>query len=90
MIKILLKNTLFQQIYECSLTPGSSRFPQECQDPDRGVVRGRNYEQDPYVLYTVNAVYAGKFVFIEVVFTLLKVKKQKKNSLWQLTFSCLH
>ena len=84
MIKILLKNTLFQQIFECSLTPGSSRFP------DRGVVRGRNYEQDPYVLYTVNAVYAGKFVFIEVVFTLLKVKKQKKNSLWQLTFSCLH
>ena len=64
MTKYSFKNTLFQQIYECSLTPGASRFSQECPDPDRGVVRGRNYEQDPYVLYTVNAVYAGKFVFI--------------------------
>ena len=68
---------LFQQIYECSLTPGSSRFPQECQDPDRGVVRGRNYEQDPYVLYTVNAVYAGKFV---------KYKIKKRNNFLVATF----
>ncbi len=47
-------------MYQCSLTPGSSRFVTECTNPSRGVVRAPRYEQDPYVLYTVNAVYAGE------------------------------
>ena len=54
---------IFQAMYGCSLTPGSSKFAEQCRDPDRGVVRGPNYEQDPYVLYTVNAVYAGIALF---------------------------
>ncbi len=45
----------YEAILQCSLTPG----PNQCQQTDRPLVYTQGYKQDPYVLYTVNAVFSA-------------------------------
>ena len=55
------RNPWFEEYYEaifnCSLKPSSALYQRQCSFTDKfPVARSPNYRQDPYVLYTVNAV----------------------------------
>lgn len=50
----------YESLCQCSLpNKPSSLFKEPCQVPGKGIVRDCPYKQDPYVLYTVNAVYSA-------------------------------
>ena len=49
----------YETLYECSLQPGSSSFPKSCSSGKSSVVYSNNYMQDPFLIYTVDAVFSA-------------------------------
>ena len=49
----------YQEILQCSLQAGDPSYPRICEPGETILNPERGYEQDSYVIYTVNAVYAA-------------------------------
>ena len=75
----------YEAVYDCSLTPGSAKYPRQCLNPSRTVVRAPGYKQDAYVLYTVNAVYSAALgihyaLEVTILYFLMSVYVPLENS----------
>ena len=49
----------YESVFQCSLSGGSTKYPDVCSNTVNSIVRAQGYVQDPYVIYTVDAVFAA-------------------------------
>lgn len=52
-------NEYYEQVYHCSLIPGTGPYPSQCGQTSRGVTQATGFMSDPYVMYVVDAVFAA-------------------------------
>ena len=53
----------FEELFQCSMTPGSGRYQTSCDGVLSDIPRAPRYHQDPYVIYTINAVFGYVVVY---------------------------